>query len=122
LNWDKLASVNLAPPRAAQLGRLDPMKSQMIFLTLAICGADGIHAESKCRLPSDQLLKIAQADQRDDCRPLSNCEFVVMESEMAHWCAVQVWGGPKGSVQVSGNFVTLIISNSGVVVRRIPGA
>jgi hypothetical protein len=98
------------------------MKSQLIFLTLALCGADEIHAESKCRVPSDQLLKIAEADQSEDCKPLSSCEFVVMEKERAHWCAVQVWQGSKGSVQLAGNFVTLIISNSGVVVRRVPGA
>lgn len=66
-------------------------------------------------------MKIAQADQAGNCKPASNCEFIVMEKERGYWCAVQVRAGPKGTVRPLGDFVTLVISNAGVVVRRIGG-
>jgi hypothetical protein len=97
------------------------MKRHCLLLALSLWGTPQLHAESPCRLTSAQLVKIAQNDQAAECTPASNCELIVMEKERAHWCAVQVWPGPKGSVHLTGNFVTLVISNDGVVLRRISG-
>ena len=71
-----------------------------------------------CTLTSAQLVEIAPTDQAKACSKPGACEFIVMERERNEWCAVQVWPLPH----VAGAFQTLVISNTGAVLKRIGGA
>ena len=69
-----------------------------------------------CAASSQRLIEIAWRDQRAGCPSLSDCEFHVDEDRKGR-CSVQViFPG-----ELTGNFVTLVLSEDGHIVERVPG-
>ena len=96
---------------------------RILFCLVALACAESTDARYTCRLSDEKLMAIARRDQSDECNSSRRCDFRVMAREKDYWCAVQVFYLPEepGEVLLVGNFVTLVISNAGKVVKRVPG-
>ena len=96
---------------------------RLLFCLVALACAQASHARYPCRLSDERLIDIARRDRGDECRSPQRCDFHVMSEERNYWCAVQVFflSETPGSVPIAGNFVTLVISNDGKVIKRVPG-
>ncbi len=84
---------------------------------MALLVTNSAHAGESCRLSQEELLAVAQKDQRELCPTNDRCSFFVPEQPHQN-CMVQVWVKPL----MPGNFQTLIITNDRRVLKRLGGA